>query len=521
MEQMRNPENERTIAGYRVVRRIGTGSRSTVYLGRAGDGRGGSLTVAVKVFRRDADPAALDRQVRAMLVLPPAMLAPLRDLATAADGRLCLVMDRLAGSPLDRVLAERGRIGAGEVVTIAATITAALQALHDAGFSHPMIGPDCVRFDGGGRPVLLGLGALEDLPAGGAGVSRRRDDLVRLAGWTRSLLEHLDPHAPEAAAAGSVLAEYEAAATARPLPADLLAVESALFAWATATAVRGAVPGEPDEGTPAGALIRSGASPSTLTRPARPAGAAAESAVPAGRERLSGAGLWSPVARVLGQVVGQVAQLRETGRTSTLPGLALLRSRLARAFDGNRRVGGRPVVVGVCLAVLLSAGGVALLSVAGSPAASGESTGRPAAAAAADESSATQDGAPAGSADVSAPLVGDDPAEAALALLQLREGCLAAASVLCLEGVDQAGSVAMAADSYTVRQAAGTANGATRPPEGRGAREAGLTATIQERRGNAALIVLTPAGGGPQTQPASTLVIKGEAGWRLRELFDY
>jgi hypothetical protein len=183
----------------------------------------------------------------------------------------------------------------------------------------------------------------------------------------------------------------------------------------------------------------------------------------------------------------------------------------------------RPVVVGVGLAVVLSAGGLALLSVAGSPAASGESSARPVAGAAPDavESSAPQGGAPAGSADVAPTLLGDDPAAAALALLQLRERCLAEGSVLCLDGVDQAGSVAMAADSYTVRQAAGTADGAARPPDDRGVEEPGFTATIQERRGNAALIVLTPAEGGPQTQPASTLVIKGEAGWRLRELFDY
>ena len=524
MDQMRNPENESALAGFRLVRRIGTGSRSTVYLGQARDVHGQAMTVALKVFRPDADRAALDRQVRAMLALPPAMLAPLRDVATAPDGRLCLVMDRLAGSPLDRLLAERGRIGSGEVVTIAATITAALQALHDAGFSHPMIGADCVRFDGGGRPVLLGLGALEELPAGGAGVARRRDDLVRLAGWVRSLLEHLDPAAPDAATAGSVLAEFEAAATARPFPADLSAVEAALFAWAPATAVRGAVPGavpggvDPDPRTPAGPATAS----RTLTRPARPV------AVPvaAGRERdrPPGARGRSPVQLVPRRVLVRVLEVRD----------ALWADGARR--PGTRRWAARPVLVGVCLAAVLSAGSLAVLSWADSPSASGESTDLPAPAASTDAAEPAEqpdeqrDEQPdgdvrGGRADLGATLGGDDPAAATLALLRERERCLAAASVLCLDGVDQAGSVAMAADSYRVRQATAaegeSADGAAGVAEGTVLEEPGFTATIQERRGNAALIVLTPAAGAPHTQPASALVIRGEAGWRLRELFDY
>ena len=516
MEQMRSPDNDTSLAGFRLVRRIGTGSRSTVYLGQA---RGQTPTVALKVFRLDADGAAPDRQVRAMLALPPAMLAPLRDVATAPDGRLCLVMDRLAGAPLDRLLAERGRIGAGEVVTITATITATLQALHDAGFSHPMIGVDCVRFDGGGRPVLLGLGALEELPAGGAGVSRRRDDLVRLAGWIRSVVEYLDPNTTEAATAGSVLAEFEAAATVRPFPADLTAVESALFAWAPAAAVCGAVPGvaEPHPGAPAGpttgAITGPGAPPVRLTRPARPVGPEAVLDPP---RRAPRDAVWATVGvRVAGW--GDALRVRV--------------ARLGAARLRARRLGGRPVLVGVGLAGVLSVAGLAMLSLTDSPAATGESTERPVPTAAADvaESAAVPEGAPAGTAvleeTLAATLAGDDPAAAALALLALRERCLAAASVLCLDGADQAGSVAMAADSSAVRQTNG-ADGAAADepadlPEKSGLEDSRFTATIQERRGNAALIALTPAAGTAQTQPASALVIRGEAGWRLRELFDY
>jgi hypothetical protein len=111
---------------------------------------------------------------------------------------------------------------------------------------------------------------------------------------------------------------------------------------------------------------------------------------------------------------------------------------------------------------------------------------------------------------------GDDPAAAALVLMRLRAGCLAEASVLCLDGVDQPGSVAMAADGYLVRQRQAVPEPAATPDW------IPVTAQLSERTGNAALVALAgSADGGVNAQPASALVIKGEAGWRLRELFDY
>ena len=507
MEHTLIPAREESLAGFRLVRRIGTGSRSIIYLGQASGEQGHTLTAALKVFRLDADRPALDRQVRAMLTMPPGMLAPLRDVATAPDGRLCLVLERLAGSPMDRLLAERGALGAGEVVTIAATITTTLQALHDAGFSHPMIGPACVRFDGSGRPVLLGLGALEELPAGGAGVARRRDDLVALAGCVRAILDHLDPHAAQAETAASVLAEYEAAATARPVPTDLTGVESALFAWAPATAVRGAVPGSSpvDSGGPEELPGRAAAA-SLPTRPARPA----EGTEPASRGQ-------APLGRLAPRwrAWGQASLQRWVGRRG-------LRSNLAAAAGshGPRRAV-RPVIAGICLAVVLAAGGLAALSWAESPGAAGDTGDRPDTA---PQSSSPGAETTSGQGDdgSAAALLADDPAAATLALLELREGCLAQASVLCLDGVDQAGSVVMAADSYQAQQTEPSAERPAAEGAPRLGGTAGFTASVQERRGNAALIVLTPvAGGPPNTQPASALVIKGEAGWRLRELFDY
>jgi hypothetical protein len=196
---------------------------------------------------------------------------------------------------------------------------------------------------------------------------------------------------------------------------------------------------------------------------------------------------------------------------------------------------GRPVLLGVGLAAILSMGGVAALSAIppesaqGSSAGSGSSTGvsGPAGDSGAQPGHLTSDTSPepdSGRPDAPEPraepsvLTADDPAAAVVELLRRRRACMAAESVLCLDGVDQPGSVAMAADGYLIRQLpTGPAEAAAREEP-----ETPVTATVQEHTGNSALVVL---GEGPadgvNAQPASALVIKGEAGWRLRELFDY
>jgi len=113
---------------------------------------------------------------------------------------------------------------------------------------------------------------------------------------------------------------------------------------------------------------------------------------------------------------------------------------------------------------------------------------------------------PTGSAD---PVVmGDDPIAAAVVLLELRDRCFRELSVICLDDVAQQGSSALATDQAAVRDAQ---NGAELPPP--------LTAgaerlSIVEQAGDAVLLEWdTPA----QNEPASLLLMKGEAGWRIRD----
>ncbi len=99
----------------------------------------------------------------------------------------------------------------------------------------------------------------------------------------------------------------------------------------------------------------------------------------------------------------------------------------------------------------------------------------------------------------------DDPLEAVIHLLNLREDCFRELSVLCLEGVNQSGSAASAADRRALE--AMRAGG-----EGDRATAAAENPRLVERLGDSVLIEI-----GPETAPASLLLMRSEAGWRIRD----
>jgi hypothetical protein len=142
----------------------------------------------------------------------------------------------------------------------------------------------------------------------------------------------------------------------------------------------------------------------------------------------------------------------------------------------------------------------------------------PPASAPADATTAHADAA-AADADADADAIASmDPDAAAPALLRLRAACFQQADATCLESVDQRGSAAEDADRARI--------------ESRDAAHAGGAGLHQadhldpaQRLGDTALIALHPTGDGdapttPGRRPASLLVIRGEAGWRIRDLMD-
>jgi hypothetical protein len=130
-------------------------------------------------------------------------------------------------------------------------------------------------------------------------------------------------------------------------------------------------------------------------------------------------------------------------------------------------------------------------------------------------------------------IAGEDPVPAASALLVLRVECLEARSESCLEGVDQPGSVALAADLAELRRRpadAAVVGTPAEPTDGglgdpTGEAPAPVPPTLVQHLGGTA-IVSVPAAllgeVGPDTSPdtpsASLLMIRSEAGWRIRDV---
>jgi len=107
----------------------------------------------------------------------------------------------------------------------------------------------------------------------------------------------------------------------------------------------------------------------------------------------------------------------------------------------------------------------------------------------------------------------DDPITALPLLLSQRARCFADLSVLCLDSVDQIDSAVSAEDSVQLSEGM-TASDAE--ITGRALEEPFevSTSALVERLGDAAIVQFTTNG-----KPASVLMIRTEAGWRLREIY--
>jgi eukaryotic-like serine/threonine-protein kinase len=131
-----------------VWRALERSSGDVVALKRLHGGDEADLSVASDRLRREAALLASvthDHLVRLRSVVP------------TAQG-LVLVLDYAAGGSLAGVLAARGRVSAGEVVTIGAPLAQALADVHAQGVVHGDVTPGNVLFDANGKPLLADLG---------------------------------------------------------------------------------------------------------------------------------------------------------------------------------------------------------------------------------------------------------------------------------------------------------------------------------------------------------------------------
>lgn len=216
-----------SLPGYDVQALLGFGATGEVW--RARELATGE-TVALKRLRPGADPAAVDalrREASLLRSLDTPYVVRLREVVgSGADA--VLVLDHAAGGSLATLLARRGCLEPGEVVTVAGPLAQALAAAHGRGLVHGDVSPANVLFTAEGMPLLSDLG------------------LARVAGeWRTSVdgtAEYLDPAIaaggePDAAAdvwALAAVCHHMLAGTPPHDGADVVQVLSAATAGARA-----------------------------------------------------------------------------------------------------------------------------------------------------------------------------------------------------------------------------------------------------------------------------------------------
>ncbi|MDQ6875497.1 MAG: serine/threonine protein kinase [Actinomycetota bacterium] len=145
--------------GYRAEELIGAGRTGEVWRGweiATGEPVALKRLAAGQQVRREAADD-LRREAAVLSALSHPHLLHLRGVVSDADG-LILVLDHAAGGSVADLLARRGPVPAGEVVTLLAPIADALTAAHSAGLVHGDVSASNVLLTAEGSPLLADLG---------------------------------------------------------------------------------------------------------------------------------------------------------------------------------------------------------------------------------------------------------------------------------------------------------------------------------------------------------------------------
>jgi serine/threonine protein kinase len=146
------------VPGYDLLEPLGRGATSVVWRARPDsciDPRAGSAQVAIKIVTAGPDA---ERELAVLSGVRHPHLLELHEVVALGAERLAVVTDLLEGGTLASVVAARGRLRPGEVVTVLVPLAQALGALHATGVLHGDLAPGNVLFTLDGRPALTDLG---------------------------------------------------------------------------------------------------------------------------------------------------------------------------------------------------------------------------------------------------------------------------------------------------------------------------------------------------------------------------
>ncbi|MBD0692314.1 serine/threonine-protein kinase [Streptomyces sp. CBMA123] len=155
----------RTIGGYQLLGRIGSGGMGTVYLAQR---QGSATQVALKTINLEllADGDLLrrfQRESEVLAMVPGAYTARVLDTGVDA-GRPYLAMELLDGRPLDAHLREQGPIRSAEALrALALALAVALSGVHRLGLVHRDLKPANIMLTTAGPRLLdFGIAAIVD-----------------------------------------------------------------------------------------------------------------------------------------------------------------------------------------------------------------------------------------------------------------------------------------------------------------------------------------------------------------------
>jgi eukaryotic-like serine/threonine-protein kinase len=152
---MHSAEPAPMIGGYRLIRRLHSGSDVVTWLARGDDD-----VVALRLFSGTAPDARIDAEIGALERLSSAHVPRLLDVATSRDGRPVPVLSAVLGSSLREVLYRCNELRAGHVTTVLAPLAALVTEAHEVGVTLGRVNEDSIRVTSSGTPVFVGIGRL-------------------------------------------------------------------------------------------------------------------------------------------------------------------------------------------------------------------------------------------------------------------------------------------------------------------------------------------------------------------------